>query len=1020
MGRSRTAVWSLLLALLLLQSMAPFVAATGMSTCSNIGETCDTYDSTHDGTPEQQEWIEGQYHFEMQDTSTIRMDLTWMVREFDRTALGFDDGILAASLDADGLEDNDGVPADLIRSFLDEETAGPGSNTVGQELMASVNASVGALLTQGFGSVDELITGYETSFTAEGQTTACSTNAAIDAQSEGSGSNNVFEPPICFGTEATVTLDVAKFNLAGGSELNVERAYQGLLVMGSEIRTDFSIFADPGHRSTFLIEPPAFADVRAVDANGTRVVMGDHFAGEWTVDHTQAAEGATSIAQTTSLTMGFRNTSETTMVTVAEGDPGFSLDVTLDLSDERNAVLDMRASLHYLETDLLEEWGIQVVQFSELADVPLLTADGLRLAHHNGLVDLNLFTDAFPVDDIITGVTDGIPGIDLTMSELTWVADTVAEGVAGPSGGLNYTHGAGCTETGVAGVHQHYCLTGAAAMGYDHPVVLRTVSEPVNLRFLDLLAANIDDPTVNDFLSTVQDDDLRRMMEAGFAASLNPPDDLLNSIVPEQLGGTDLHVTVVLPNWVVTSSGDDRISMTLGADGENAVDISVRGPDPWQWDHEIKNDDGMVLCAATQRTCVLSSVELDFETFDLHEWRQAVSVEFGLEVRVDMHRLAFLENITSPEDPVHVQFEVIPADLLRLAVDVSSSMDDPLALEDPITIPCDDFDWDYEVCDQSLPLEATEEGLTTFVSGAGDMLTGLIHAGVKGLEDVDPEESGIAFSNVDMDAFEVEFELSGIGAPGPVVSDAEAVSFSVSIPKVRIELGLTTGIWPLVNEGADPEFQIISESAGALTAPVLDPMAAFMEGFARSLAGGFVNSNGLSFPPPEEDPLPVSTGEVDTTIAEEFDLTLSGPMTVTLPKGLKVSGTSSEDLLTITQVDGRDEITYMLPHGELDDDLELRFEIGWAYIWRQIWVYPTTFLIVLSLMFIGWRRRRRRRKARKAALKAAASGAAAQKMAMSDAAFAGYAGVNSMGMMVGEVDELGPVPDYLDNDRLFR
>ena len=79
---------------------------------------------------------------------------------------------------------------------------------------------------------------------------------------------------------------------------------------------------------------------------------------------------------------------------------------------------------------MLEEWGIQVVQFSELADVPLLTADGLRLAHHNGLVDLNLFTDAFPVDDIITGVTDGIPGIDLTMSELAWVGDTVAEGVA--------------------------------------------------------------------------------------------------------------------------------------------------------------------------------------------------------------------------------------------------------------------------------------------------------------------------------------------------------------------------------------------------------------------------------------------------------------------------------------------------------------------------------------------------------------------------------------------------------------
>ena len=94
------------------------------------------------------------------------------------------------------------------------------------------------------------------------------------------------------------------------------------------------------------------------------------------------------------------------------------------------------------------------------------------------------------------------------------------------------------------------------------------------------------------------------------------------------------------------------------------------------------------------------------------------------------------------------------------------------------------------------------------------MLTGLIHAGVKGLEDVDPEEAGIAFSNVNMDAFQVEMSLSGIGAPGAVVSDAEPVSFSVSIPKVRIELGLTTGIWPLVNEG-----QILSSKSSASRRP---------------------------------------------------------------------------------------------------------------------------------------------------------------------------------------------------------
>ena len=72
----------------------------------------------------------------------------------------------------------------MIRSFLDEETAGPGSNTVGEELMASVNASVNSLLTQGFGTVADMTTDFTNTFSAEGQTTACTTNAAIDAQSK--------------------------------------------------------------------------------------------------------------------------------------------------------------------------------------------------------------------------------------------------------------------------------------------------------------------------------------------------------------------------------------------------------------------------------------------------------------------------------------------------------------------------------------------------------------------------------------------------------------------------------------------------------------------------------------------------------------------------------------------------------------------------------------------------------------------------------------------------------------------
>ena len=97
--------------------------------------------------------------------------------------------------------------------------------------------------------------------------------------------------------------------------------------------------------------------------------------------------------------------------------------------------------------------------------------------------------------------------------------------------------------------------------------------------------------------------------------------------------------------------------------------------------------------------------------------------------------------------------------------------------------------------------------------------------------------------------------------------------------------------------------------------------------------------------------------------------------------------------------------TYTVPYA-WDDVVEYRFNVSWLFIWSQIWVYPTTFLIIVGLLFIAWRRRRRRKKARKAALKAAAMGASAQKMAMSDAAFAGYSGVNSPGMMVGDIDDL--------------
>ena len=61
--------------------LAPLASADGMSSCDGAGfSDCDDYDPNDDGTPFQQDWIRGTYDFDLQDTSTIQMTLSWAIR----------------------------------------------------------------------------------------------------------------------------------------------------------------------------------------------------------------------------------------------------------------------------------------------------------------------------------------------------------------------------------------------------------------------------------------------------------------------------------------------------------------------------------------------------------------------------------------------------------------------------------------------------------------------------------------------------------------------------------------------------------------------------------------------------------------------------------------------------------------------------------------------------------------------------------------------------------------------------
>ena len=577
----------LLVSMFTLQLFVPLVSATGMQACLGDGTGCDTYDHSDDMTPHQQDWVEGTYVFDLISTSSIELELTWAVREFERDSLGFGSGTTVGDTleDTDGLDANDGAPADLIRHYFNQETAGSGSPTVGQSLQNEVHAAIQDALESGFGTVTSLSTEYVNAFTTGGQTTTCSSDDSSDSQAEGAAENNVFEPPLCFQATASVDLLASNFNLVGSENLDLERTYRGLLTMGAEVNTSFDLTAKPGHKADFVINPSSYSTVLDTDDNGTLVARAgppNYMAAEWSMDHTQA-DTDDDFVRKVDLRMGHRNSSASPTVYIEEGSKAIDLNLVIDLSDEYAATIDFAAGLYYLDTETLNSWGINMFEVSSSASIPVITSDGIRLAYHNDIVDLTQFTDQFPVGDIVEGLGNTIAGVgDITMSDLQWVSTTDGTGIFDSAGGLNYSHSTGCTEPVAAGQVLHYCLEGPNAMDETYPIYLQTTSQPFSMRFIDIIIAQIDDSnsSVVDFLENVQASDLERLMNAGFSIEALIGGEFLNAVDLSGLPPADLTVDIILPDWVTTVDGTSTITLTKSLEASSSLDLSLTGLDP--------------------------------------------------------------------------------------------------------------------------------------------------------------------------------------------------------------------------------------------------------------------------------------------------------------------------------------------------------------------------------------------------------------------------------------------------------
>lgn len=1005
-----------------LQLLAPVVSATGMQACLGDGTGCDSYDHADDMTPNRQDWVEGTYVFDMVSTSSIELELTWAVREFERDSLGFGSGTAVGNTleSSDGLDANDGAPADLIRHYFDTSDGG---TTVGQKLQTEVHQAIEDALESGFGTVTSLSTAYVDTFTQGGPPTTCSSDPVGDSQAEGASVNNVFEPPLCFQATASVDLLASNFNLIGSENLDLERTYRGLLTMGAEINTSFDLTTQPGHKADFVINPSEYSTVLGVDANGSLVVRAgppNYMAAAWSMDHLDALETDTDLVQKVDLQLAHRNSTQTPTVYIEPGAKAIDLNLVIDLTDEYAATIDFAAGLSYLDEETLTTWGINMFDVSSSASIPVITSDGIRLAYHNDIVDLTQFTDQFPVGDIVEGLGNTIAGVgDITMSDLQWVSVADGTGMYDSEGGLNYSHSSGCSEPMAAGQVLHYCLEGVNAMNGAYPIYLQTASQPFSMRFIDIIVAQMDDDDspVVDFLETVQSSDLERLMNAGFSIEALIGESFLNAIDLSGLPPADLTVEIILPEWVTTVDGTSTIVLTKTVEESTSLDLSLTGLDPYDWEHEITNEDGRVVCYANQSTCVESDVAFDIASVNFNEWSGSFSFTMALDAELSIYRIGFVDGercIDEEDIQACGQMEAFPSDLLRLIIDLSSRMDEPLDYSVPIPW-CENDENDYfDDCDD-LELEATRQGMKDLAKRLGELATDGIH----GFGAMAADDSDNPFSVVDLSAFEIITGISGIEAPDEIVSDDEPIVLSLRIPEVKFNMGAANGYSGLssVSTSGDVNELDLSIVTSGLQSVFHQPFQMTADLMTRALRSSIIGSDGLTYPPTEQDTQTFEIRNANTSLPTEYEGTDSpidggaytGPLTFTLPRGITVEdASSSAGNLIITEDGGRQTITYIIPPGEFEDDITFRIHIGWIYFLIQFWVYPTIILVMLVLFI---RRRRRKKKKKKAAL--ANRQAAVNKAQLGDHEFADLAGFSSPALRHGEtIEDMANIDEF--------
>lgn len=905
--------------------------------CSELNSgICDEVNDSDDGST-QESWIEGMYSLTMVDTGMMQLSATWAIYEYDRDPLGFSGAAANNALQNDGIFAGDGIPADVIRNSWDEPWDGnPGSEPVHSKLMSGINGSVSSLLGS-LGSASTPSTNYVGQVTSDEGVVNCETDKDFDDD------GNAYSPPICVQTIVDISISPDKFNLNSNPDLDLESAYKALLIMGGSVKTEFPISIESGHKSTYYVEPPNYATVISTGGAISEKISnsGDYpyYSGKWEVDNRNLAS---SHSDELEFTLGFRNNVTTNSFTLNQNDLSMDFNVILDLSDENAATIDLVAQINHIETASVE--GLNIIPAGK-GSLPVVTSDGIRMAHHNGLVNLDTISNNFPINSIGDSLSSNIPELTVQMGNFEWILDGSSDTRLG-QGGLNYVHTmVDCGESG-----GYYCMDGEGAMGNTHPVFLRSVSQPFQLGLGDLIGDKLGDLT---FLSGINQDDLEKIVNSGmsFETVLDPS--FLSAMKPEGIENSEINLELILPSWAQNTNGESSIILSHKLNGQHVGELGLTGSSSFDWNHALcysgpvacDDNSGDIFCKSTEKSCQRSDVSLDISEYSFSELQKGIVVEFSLNIDLAVHRIevptSVLESMQSEE--TSLSLPVLPVDLLKLILDIADRVDVPYSTSFSI---CDDPAID--ICKEDQTLEFSTDGLSTFTNKFGESVTSLIKSELS---------SNSVIGNINLDGFEINTTLTGLVDSDNTIGDSESINLAISIPKVRTTIGIGNSwseIFEIINGGNTEDLQI-NIDAPKLSNALVNPIMHTMIGAMDSLTGTMALLAAASMADG------VVVNDLSTDVPSSQSIGIPVDLSLKLPLGIYIDDpvSTQSEIVISTDNDGRQIINYRSSSG-VDDSLSFNLVIGWQWVLIQLLPY-----IVIQFLFIAWRIRVRMKKKKK-------------------------------------------------------